>query len=64
MTERAETIECGSAILSGSDPDRILGSVGVVLRLPCDWSPPAEYLETRVAATVTKIVVGYNRHVD
>lgn len=63
VTERAETIECGSAILSGSDPERILRAVDVALRSPCNWSPPAEYMERRVSATVTRIVTGYHRQV-
>jgi UDP-N-acetylglucosamine 2-epimerase (non-hydrolysing) len=61
VTERPETIECGSNMLAGADPDRILACVSVVLDRPAAWSPPAEYLERHVSTTVAKIVLGY-RH--
>jgi UDP-N-acetylglucosamine 2-epimerase (non-hydrolysing) len=65
-TERAETIECGSGILSGSDPRMLLSAVRVALNSSTNWQPPAEYTETRVSDTVAKIVLGYRdvpRHV-
>lgn len=58
-TERAETIECGSSILSGSDPDMILQAVKVALASKREWEPPAEYLESHVSDTVAKIVLGF-----
>jgi UDP-N-acetylglucosamine 2-epimerase (non-hydrolysing) len=58
-TERAETIECGSSILSGSDPAVILQAVGIALSSAKDWKPPAEYLESHVSNTVAKIVLGF-----
>jgi UDP-N-acetylglucosamine 2-epimerase (non-hydrolysing) len=58
-TERPETIECGSNILTGADPDRILAAVEMVLATPADWTPPPEYLEPRVSRTVARIVLGY-----
>ena len=63
VTERAETIECGSNILTGSDPEMILRAVDTVLGSACDWTPPAEYVEKHVSATVTKIVLGHQYHV-
>jgi len=60
VTERPETIECGSNILSGSDPDTILKCVEVVLSLGRDWSPPEEYLEKNVSQTVIRILTGYH----
>ena len=59
VTERPETIECGSNILSGGDPAHILRAVGVALALPNAWQPPAEYVVEDVSATVVKIVLGY-----
>jgi UDP-N-acetylglucosamine 2-epimerase (non-hydrolysing) len=59
VTERPETIECGSNILSGAEPDAVLRCVKTVLSSPLDWTPPTEYLEKDVAATVSKIVLGY-----
>ncbi len=61
VTERAETIECGSNILTGADPEMILQAVNVVLSSTCDWAPPTEYLEPHVASTVAKIVLGYHQ---
>lgn len=59
VTERPETLECGSNILSGSNPDQILLSVKIVLLHPADWTPPIEYLAKNVSATVVKILMGY-----
>ena len=61
VTERAETIEVGSNMLTGAAPETVLQSVKVVLGSSQTWSPPAEYLEPHVSSTVTKIVLGY-RH--
>jgi UDP-N-acetylglucosamine 2-epimerase (non-hydrolysing) len=60
VTERAETIECGSNILTGSDPKAILRAVEVVLNSACDWVSPAEYVEQHVSVAVAKIVLGYH----
>ena len=62
VTERPETIECGSNILSGSDPTVILRCTEAVLSQPATWKPPIEYLFTDVSKTVTKILTGY-RHI-
>jgi UDP-N-acetylglucosamine 2-epimerase (non-hydrolysing) len=59
VTERPETIECGSNILSGSKPARILQCVESVLFAPPHWKPPIEYLVDNVSCTVVKIVLGY-----
>ncbi|MGH9200712.1 MAG: non-hydrolyzing UDP-N-acetylglucosamine 2-epimerase [Vicinamibacterales bacterium] len=59
VTERPETIECGSNILSGGDPDDILRAVTVAQALEARWVPPAEYTVTDVSAAVTKIVLGF-----
>jgi UDP-N-acetylglucosamine 2-epimerase (non-hydrolysing) len=58
-TERPETIECGSNILSGADPETVLDCVRTVFANPQDWEPPREYLERTVSNTVSRIVVGY-----
>lgn len=59
VTERPETIECGSNILSGADPDLILKSVEIAISQPATWIPPKEYLVENVAQTISKIVLGY-----
>jgi UDP-N-acetylglucosamine 2-epimerase (non-hydrolysing) len=59
VTERPETVECGSNILSGVDPDMIVQTVDQVLNSPCTWTPPTEYLQENASAVVAKIVLGY-----
>ncbi|CAN5419426.1 UDP-N-acetylglucosamine 2-epimerase (non-hydrolyzing) [soil metagenome] len=59
VTERPETIECGSNILSGAETDSILNAVELALSQPSNWKAPKEYLSANVAQTVTKIILGY-----
>lgn len=59
VTERLETLECGSNMLTGVSPDLVLKSLEVVLNEECEWEPPAEYLEKNVSSKVVKIVLGY-----
>jgi UDP-N-acetylglucosamine 2-epimerase (non-hydrolysing) len=58
VTERAETIECGSNILSGADPEAVERAVAIALASQ-PWRVPPEYLEPNVSQTVVKIVLGY-----
>jgi UDP-N-acetylglucosamine 2-epimerase (non-hydrolysing) len=60
VTERPETIECGSGILSGADPDRIFKAVQNVIQGEHNWTAPPEYLRENVSATVVKILQGFN----
>ena len=60
VTERAETIECGSSVLTGSAPEAILRAVDIALNSGCDWMPPAEYVERHASTAVTKIVLGFH----
>ncbi|MFH0816517.1 MAG: UDP-N-acetylglucosamine 2-epimerase (non-hydrolyzing) [Methanobacteriota archaeon] len=61
VTERPETIEVGSNMLSGAEPKRIGKCVESALGHPCDWQPPREYLVNDVSSTVVNIVHGYTR---
>lgn len=58
VTERPETIECGSNVLAGCEERRILKAVGIVTRESTTWQPPSEYLVPHVADTVIRIVLG------
>ena len=58
-TERPETIEAGSNILSGADPDTILSSLDLVLKQDNDWTAPDDYLVKNVSETVIKILTGF-----
>ena len=59
VTERPETIECGSNMLSGGEPESILRCVSAILGRAGTWTPPAEYMMTNVSDTVVKIVMGF-----
>lgn len=59
VTERPETIECGSNILSGADPESIVACVEQVTSAATEWRPPPEYMAPRVAETVARIVLGF-----
>jgi UDP-N-acetylglucosamine 2-epimerase (non-hydrolysing) len=58
VTERPETIECGSNILSGCDVETILRCVDLVINRKPDWTPPNEYLMKNVSDTVLQIIIG------
>ena len=59
VTERPETLECGSNILSGAETGSILRAVELAISQPANWQAPKEYLSENVAQTVSKIVLGY-----
>jgi UDP-N-acetylglucosamine 2-epimerase (non-hydrolysing) len=61
VTERPETVDCGSNILSGSDHDTILRCVQIVLSQPPEWVVPPEYLIENVSTTIVKILLGLHR---
>lgn len=58
VTERPETIECGSNILAGVEAERILPAIDVAVRSRGTWNPPAEYLADNVSDIVARIVLG------
>ena len=67
VTERAETIECGSNVLSGSGSEDIASALAVALEAGGGWTAPREYLVPHVSRTVAKIVLGHTslrRHVS
>jgi UDP-N-acetylglucosamine 2-epimerase (non-hydrolysing) len=59
VTERPETIECGSNILSGAEPETILRCVRTVLDQKHEWTVPPEYVAPAVSSTVARIILGY-----
>jgi UDP-N-acetylglucosamine 2-epimerase (non-hydrolysing) len=59
VTERPETVEVGSNIVSGADTSSILRCVELALGMTNGWDPPIEYLAPNVAETVVKIILGY-----
>jgi UDP-N-acetylglucosamine 2-epimerase (non-hydrolysing) len=63
VTERPETLECGSNMLSGAAESDVLRCVRTVVDRKDKWIVPSEYLERGVSSTVAKIVLGYNKSV-
>ncbi len=59
VTERPETLECGSNMLSGAEPEAVLRCVRTVLEQKGAWAVPPEYLAANVSQTVAKILLGY-----
>ncbi len=59
VTERPETLECGSNILSGAETASIVNAVELAIAQPAAWTPPAEYMAGNVSQTVSKIILGY-----
>jgi UDP-N-acetylglucosamine 2-epimerase (non-hydrolysing) len=59
VTERPETLEHGSNVLAGTDPDRIHEAVALVTSRGTAWTPPPEYLIPNVAEAVSRVVLGF-----
>lgn len=57
-TERPETVDCGSNIVTGIDSKRMVGAVKVMTQLPKNWACPAGYLDTDVSNKVVKFLLG------
>jgi UDP-N-acetylglucosamine 2-epimerase (non-hydrolysing) len=60
VTERPETLECGSNMLSGVAAANVLRCVRTVLDQKAEWVVPSEYLARTVSSTVVKIVLDFN----
>lgn len=59
VTERPETLEAGSNMLSGGDPEMIAQALNTVLSKTTNWTAPAEYLVPEASTSVIKILLGY-----
>jgi UDP-N-acetylglucosamine 2-epimerase (non-hydrolysing) len=58
-TERPETIECGSNILSGGDPESIACCARRAAAMRTVWTPPAGYLDEVVSEKVVNILLSF-----
>lgn len=58
VTERPETVECGSNIIAGVEPDRVTAAVRAALRRDRNWTVPPEYLAPAVSDTVVNVMLG------
>jgi UDP-N-acetylglucosamine 2-epimerase (non-hydrolysing) len=59
VTERPETLECGSNILTSANSENILRCVELVLEQKGSWYVPPEYLVENVSDTVVRLLHGY-----
>ena len=57
VTERPETMDCGSNILAGTEPDSIVNAVDLMTSRKRSWTPPSEYLAPLVAETVCNLLL-------
>lgn len=62
VTERPETIESGSNMLTSVSPDLMAKAIKIVMAEKRDWDPPEGYLNTNVSSKIIKIILGYNRN--
>jgi UDP-N-acetylglucosamine 2-epimerase (non-hydrolysing) len=60
VTERPETVECGSNILSGANAADVLRCVRTAVDNRSNWRAPDEYLMKNVSGAVVKILLGYD----
>jgi UDP-N-acetylglucosamine 2-epimerase (non-hydrolysing) len=58
VTERPETLEAGSNIIAGADPDDLVRAVVLARGLSAEWLPPPEYLVPHPSLAIAKIVLG------
>lgn len=62
-TERPETVDCGSNIVSGVDANSIVESVAIMSEMRRDWECPEGYLTQGVSEKVVKFLLGGNWNV-
>lgn len=57
VTERPETMECGSSLLAGIEPDRVAHCVRQAVASPRRVTAPPEYLVENVSDTVVNVLL-------
>lgn len=63
-TERPETVDCGSNVVSGVEQNSILRCTVLMTSLKPDWEAPEGYLAQGVSVKVVKFLLGGNLHVQ
>jgi len=56
VTERPETVECGSNFISGCSSSQILAGTQIAIQAAGNWVVPAEYMASNVSNTVLRIL--------
>jgi UDP-N-acetylglucosamine 2-epimerase (non-hydrolysing) len=64
VTERPETIDCGSNYISGADRESILRGVALTTAQHGAWEMPREYAARNVSDTVLRLVTGYRHELE
>jgi UDP-N-acetylglucosamine 2-epimerase (non-hydrolysing) len=59
VTERPETLDCGSNILAGTEPADILRAVEIMTSRKRCWTPPPEYFAPSVSETVCNLLLSH-----
>lgn len=59
-TERPETIECGSNIISGLNSNKILECTDIMMKNSCSWDFPLGYIDSKVSDKIIKYIIGVN----
>ena len=59
-TERQETIECGSNILSGTDYNNIVDSFNIIKNRSFKWEIPSDYQVPNVSDIIINLLSGKN----
>lgn len=57
-TERPETVDCGSNIVSGTQAEQILGAAQIMITQHSRWNCPEGYMEDNVSDKVMKFLLG------
>jgi UDP-N-acetylglucosamine 2-epimerase (non-hydrolysing) len=60
VTERPETMECGSNAIAGGSSESIRRLVQWVAGKPAHWNPPTEYLDANVSDKVVNLLLSYS----
>jgi UDP-N-acetylglucosamine 2-epimerase (non-hydrolysing) len=60
VTERPETIACGSNVLAGTEPEDVCRCVELVTGTEPLWEPPQEYTVPDVSASVARVLLGHH----
>lgn len=63
-TERPETLECGSNIISKLESEKILNCVKIMLDSETNWVLPKGYPDINVSDRITKIILGGDLNVQ
>jgi UDP-N-acetylglucosamine 2-epimerase len=59
VTERPETVECGSNIIGGTTTESIVSAVQLALASHPNWNPPEGYEKPNVAKTTCNVLLGH-----